>query len=339
LLPEHSRSDPVKTRLTVAVLIDKVVVVAKQKHLDWFHVGASTLRSVARERGFEDVFPTTEDWYLCPLCLDVLLTVEEFDTGELTVEHVPPKALGGKDLVLTCKVCNSHAGSSFDAEAHKQERLGQFLSGQGARPETAAFTMGGVTTRVEMHVLGRTGMLLTGIPKINNPADTSFIEGHMRSLSETRCTDFSFTIEPHVRYSPDRARVSWIRTAYLAAFALFGWEYILRPVLQPVRDQLMNPATVSLPLLSMYSPDGDPGRQELWIIKEPAKHRSLLVVSGRHGVFLPLPGDPRSLEEFARGLGARTGEPIHYAFSGDMFPWPSGPEHLLDQRVLTPPPE
>jgi hypothetical protein len=310
--------------------------VAKPKHIEWFSRGARTLRAVARERGIEDVFPTDEDWYLCPLCLDVLLTVEEFDTEQLSVEHVPPEALGGNELVLTCKRCNNDAGHRFDAEARKQQRLRQFLSGHSQQPETARFTVGDVTTKVEMDVVGQTGMFLVGVPKINNPADLERMEEHMRMLSETQSTDFRFTVTPQLRYFPDRARVSWIRTAYLAAFALFGWKYILQPALQPIREQLMNPSTITLPLLSMYDPNGDPARHEIWAIKQPTEHRSLLVISGQQGVFLPLANDPRSLEDLARSLGARTDEPVHYTFTGDMFDWASRPEHLIDQAPVTP---
>ena len=310
----------------------------KQKHLQWFYAGARSLRALARERGFEDAFPTGEDWYLCPLCLDVLLTVEEFGTGELTVEHVPPDALGGHDLALTCKACNSRAGSNFDAEAHKQERLWQFLGGQSGRPETAALTLGAITTRVEMHAMGPAGMLLISVPQINNPADLDLMEQQMRSLSQTGSTDFRFTVTPRLRYFPDRARISWIRTAYLAAFALFGWRYILQPALQPVRDQLQNPLAVTLPRLSMYNPEADAGRHELWIIKQPIEHQSLLVISGRHGVFLPLPNDARSVEELACTLGTNGDQAVRYEFTGDMLPWPSGPEHLLDPPPAAVPP-
>jgi hypothetical protein len=203
----------------------------------------------------------------------------------LSVEHVPPKALGRDELVLTCKRCNNDAGRHFDAEAHKQQRLWQFLSGQSQQPETARFTVGDITTRVEAHVTGQTGLFLMEVPKINNPADLERMEAHMRMLSETRSTDFRFTVTPQLRYFPDRARVSWIRTAYLAAFALFGWKYILQPALPPIREQLMNPLTITLPLLSMYDPNGDPGRHEAWAIKQPTEHRSLLVISGQQGVF------------------------------------------------------
>jgi hypothetical protein len=131
-----------------------------------------------------------------------------------------------------------------------------------------------------MHVTGQTGMFLMGVPKINNPANVERMEKHMSMLSETRSTDFRFTVTPQLRYFPDRARVSWIRTAYLAAFALLGWTYILQPALQPIREQLMNPSTITLPLLSMYDPSGDPDRHELWSIKQPTEHQSLLIISG-----------------------------------------------------------
>src|SRR5260370_42156106 len=120
----------------------------RAKHIKWFHQGAGTLRAVARERGREDyAFPTSEDWYLCPLCSDTWLTVEEFGTGELTVEHVPPEVLGGDDLVLTCKKCNNDAGGRFDGPAGEEQRIRQYLSGQSGDPETAALTVDGVTAR------------------------------------------------------------------------------------------------------------------------------------------------------------------------------------------------
>lgn len=302
----------------------------KQKHLEWFSTGARTLRAVADERRLGNVFPTGEDWYLCPLCLDGL-TVEEFATGELTVEHVPPKRLGGSDLVLTCKPCNSRAGTSFDSHAHKQERLERFLSGRsGGKPERASVTIGDVTTNVDMHVAGQSGLLFIEIPKINNPASTELMEQRMRELSKTPDAEFTITATPRLRYHPDHARVSWIRTGYLAAFALLGWNYILRPALRPIRDQLMNPAGITIPPLSTYIPEGNADRREIWIIKQPAEHRSILVVWGRHGVFLPLPNDPRDLESFAHGLGASTGQPVTFSLTGDSFAWPSRPEHLLD---------
>jgi hypothetical protein len=137
----------------------------------------------------------------------------------------------------------------------------------------------------------------------------------MQALSEARSTDYCLDVAaPKLRYVPDRARVSWVRSAYLAAFALLGWKYILQPSLDLVRKQLGNLSAVTLPPLSLYAPDGDPGRLEIWVIREPAEYQSLLVVAGRHSVFLPLPDDSRSIAELASGLGAPAEGPFTCAF-------------------------
>ncbi|HEX6353601.1 HNH endonuclease, partial [Actinophytocola sp.] len=262
---------------------------AKAKHRAWFYQGARTLRAVARERGFEHAFPSDEHWYLCPLCLDIIFTVDELDTGELSVEHAPPKALGGNEVTLTCRKCNNDAGTKFDAEAHKETRLRMLFSGQSERPETVALSFGDVTARVKMHVSGQSGTMFIGDPKINEPGTFERLSQHMRMLSETRNANIEWTVTPHLKYSPDRARVAWIRAAYLAAFSLFGWKYILRETLQPIREHLIDPSSATLPLLSMYDPKGDPNRKQVWLVKEPVGQRSLLVAWGRQIVFLPAP--------------------------------------------------
>jgi HNH endonuclease len=215
--------------------------VARQKHIAWFRQGARTLRAVARARGFEHVFPTDEDWYLCPLCLDVWLTVDEFDTGELTIEDVPPQSLGGRELLLTCRKCNNEAGSKFDAEAAKQQKIWDLFSGRRGGPVTSSLTISGVTVRGDMYVTGPTSMILMGVQRINNPANIKRAEEHLLAIGQSNAEQCRFTVTPHIRYSPDRARVSWVRTAYLASFALLGWNYILQAALEPIRSQLLNP--------------------------------------------------------------------------------------------------
>jgi hypothetical protein len=54
------------------------------------------------------------EWYACPLC-QTLFTIDELDTRNLTKEHVPPRSIGGREMVLTCRQCNNSAGATFDA--------------------------------------------------------------------------------------------------------------------------------------------------------------------------------------------------------------------------------
>lgn len=303
---------------------------AKQKHVDWFRQGARELRAIAHEQGKEHLLPSDADWYLCPLCLDGMFTVDELDTGRLTVEHAPPKSLGGREVALTCKTCNNFAGSKFDAEAQKQDRLQKFFSGESGVPEIGTLTFGEATTRVEMHINGHSSIFAAGIPKINNPTDLEVMEKKWDALHETQDTDSKFTFTPRIRHSPNRARVSWARTAYLTAFAIFGWKYILRSTLQPLRDQFINPSSITIPPLNMHIPDADQSRKEVWVIKKPIEHHSLLFIWGSQRIFLPAPNDTTSLEELSQRLNTRSAGPVHYSFSGDILSWPSRPEHVLD---------
>jgi hypothetical protein len=61
-------------------------------------------------------FKADQDVYICPLCGRGFLIQAVID-GTLTLEHVPPKSLGGKPLVLTCKDCNNDSGHSIDSAA------------------------------------------------------------------------------------------------------------------------------------------------------------------------------------------------------------------------------
>lgn len=309
---------------------------AEPGYVDWFTKGARTLRELARLRGLEGEYPTDEDWYICPLCSRAFTIDELVDraNGGLSVEHVPPKRLGGKRLVLTCRRCNTSHGTRFDAEAVAEDRIRRFNSGQSGASGRWLMTVGDLTARVDAEVAGE-GMRLMGLPQHTNPAHMARFVEHMMSMVRLRRGDFQFTLTPVRKYSPGHARVSRIRTAYLAAFALFGWSYILQPALVPVREQLANPATLTLPPLTVDDPDGEDERRVIWLIEEPVEHRSVLVLFGQHGVFLPVPDDARTLAQVADALAVDQPGGVSYSFTGKKFAWPAGPQHLLDPEPET----
>lgn len=62
------------------------------------------------------VTPEIDDVFVCPLCFQYF-TRECLNSDQLSLEHVPPKALGGKtkDCTLTCIRCNSDTGSQLES--------------------------------------------------------------------------------------------------------------------------------------------------------------------------------------------------------------------------------
>jgi hypothetical protein len=275
--------------------------------------------------------PDGRDYYACPCCRR-LFTREAAESGLLTEEHVPPAKLGGRALVLTCKDCNGEAGHSFDAHAVTRARSDDFARGRvtGDVLPTTAYAGGHPLRGTAGWTEG--GLRILGVDRQN---DERVRAAHMRALDGfaergDQRPDFSFTV--HTRFSETRARYSWIRSAYLAAFAALGWAYILRPVLQPIREQLTNPESEVLSTYMFRDPEADATTRRLLLVNEPEELRCLSVVIGEHGVFLPGVFDPLTMDELAHRFAARCDEnqQLHVTLNGKLVPWPSRAMYFLD---------
>lgn len=231
-------------------------------------------------------------------------------------------------MALTCRWCNNEAGTRYDAEAKKQEMLRLFLAGESTDPMRVEYTIGGVTNRGNMHLSGN-GALLLGVPQANNPADVERLAQAMDSLVDSG--GFRLDWRPTMRISSNHARVSWLRTGYLVAFAALGWSYILQPALDPLRAQFEDPVNITVPPLILHEPSADPLRREVHIVEEPSEQRSVVISIGRRLIFLPSIDDSRPLDELARALGVQqTSRRVQFSFSGKRLPWPRKPQYFLD---------
>ena len=71
---------------------------------------------------------------MCPICLERFSRERARKGREVTLEHAPPKTLGGVEMCLTCTSCNRSAGSSLDQAAALAHRIGEEQSaGHGVR--------------------------------------------------------------------------------------------------------------------------------------------------------------------------------------------------------------
>ncbi|MEV0117579.1 HNH endonuclease [Streptomyces sp. NPDC050844] len=303
------------------------------KRENWFREGALYFRQALEQIGLADRLPSFDSYYACPCCL-IALPFEAIAAQELTIEHVPPDGLGGKGMLLTCKRCNNESGRAFDVHAINRARIHDLLAGRGVnRPVRAVFLAGGIPVRGEVSSSGN-GWLMQGVPKQNNPAMVKAHDRALRSASERgEESSFKFTIAE--RFSPQHADVSWLRSAYLAAFAALGWRYILRPALDPIRVQLKESAPAELPAVIGFNPDVDSGTREIMIVHEPESLRSVLVAIGGYSVFLPDPWGSLTIEQLERGIEGLRDEfgKVDLTLSGQVAPWPLNPLYLLDKAI------
>lgn len=301
------------------------------KRLRWFDEGAPMLRLVAVRLGLAASLPAGEDCYACPLCLDIFVRQAAID-GELTEEHVPPKSLGGRGLLLTCGGCNNAAGSKIDAQAAHQREVVDFARGAAGAMVSVTIHADGVPLRGEARWTDR-GLEIFGVPQRNNPMKQA---EHLRTLDafvERGTPNPSVVITTKTHFEEVRVRLSWMRSAYMVAFAALGWSYILRDVMQPIRDQIVRPDERVLPTLMLRDPDAPPDKRGMLLVEQPDELRCLAVTLGEWTVFLPGISRPLTYQQLSEAVAeTRDGHSkVKFRLHGKEVPWPSRPTYAIDR--------
>ncbi len=283
----------------------------QRKKQQLFRLGAAAI---------ERLSPEYQGQYVCPLC-NILWFERAIDVGMLTLEHVPPASMGGKGIVLTCKRCNSPAGSSIDAALRMREdliQLGRGLHGHGGEYEgKAQVEFGGVRTNARLKLSGKN--LAIEVPqRLNNPARFEEQKSSMpRAATAAGAEPAQIRLHAPIRFKWRDAQVGDLKSAYLATFALLGYTFALHPRLEAVRQQIQHPGQEIIEGAWWIAPPELTVDPMLVVVREPfpcvlVRMRSALVV-------LPWPTSPpdfydRLRADFASGV---------VSFHGTEHAWPT----------------
>jgi hypothetical protein len=260
--------------------------------------------------------------YLCPLCLDWF---EDLD--DLSLEHAPPKSLGGRHMAVTCRDCNSRSGHTVDAELRHAETLYEFGSRSMTKPMPATARYGDVEQHSEV-IFGPDGLSIGGVAKQNHPDTAAAVTEVLRAAAGAK--DFSMTVSLR---TPDfrKAAIGWLRAAYLVAFAKLGYLYVLLAELDPVREQIRDP---DAEILSRYciTTSSPADERRIVLVEEPHDLASLAVLAGNRITLLPSPKRPGTYGRLAAlEVWPPTGE---QALSGHIKPWPTRPIYAFDRSAI-----
>ncbi|MFD9736241.1 hypothetical protein [Umezawaea sp. NPDC059074] len=302
------------------------------RRLRWFDDGAPRLRLVLDKLQLSDRLPADRDYYACPCCL-VAFPREAVAARVLTDEHVPADGVGGRRLLLTCDTCNNSSGTSFDSHAVRRSHVDDFVLGvANGRTHKVTSYIDGIPLRGTIERTKGGGLQIFGIPKQNDKKvmEAYFKKLHSYAQDDHPKPDHSFVV--HSRYDERRARISWIRSAYLAAFAGLGWKYIFRPVMKPVRDQLKQPNDEILPTYMARDINALSSGRRIMIVSHPPELRSVAITMGQYTVFLPAPFDSTTFEVLNKEICRRRdgGDALNVNIRGKTVPWPKFPTYFLD---------
>jgi hypothetical protein len=262
--------------------------------------------------------------YACPICQRELPEAA-LDSGELTLEDVPPAARGGRPLVLTCRSCNNVGGYTLDAHAARRDAIHRWQDailrreGEAHRRATVEIDGRQVTAHVRM-----ADNLITMVPdkRSNHPDAIAAVQTYLEDQAARGGGDgMKYVVTHDERYHPRLAWLSNLRAAYLAAFAKFGYTFAFHARLAGVRAQLLEPLN-DLKAVVRISTDDRADSPTLAFIEEP--FRAIGVHIGREVILLPWLGGPDD------AFKARTGATGRAQIKGHRIAWPRGLELVFD---------
>ena len=171
----------------------------------------------------------------CPICLSAFDQLDVVAGTEVTLEHAPPKSLGGAPICLTCRSCNNKA-SLIDHHAHLSAKArNEWAEGQGA------------PIVVDLFGHKRSYRFIPRDSDAPFPARKHLVRSgtiQLGSLPPKEHLDASKGMSFRIPQRDDFEFVSMIKSAYLMVFSLMGasgYKFAENVGLQPVREQIMNP--------------------------------------------------------------------------------------------------
>lgn len=279
------------------------------KRLAWFSKGVNALQ---RAR------PGAPKVYGCPLC------IRGYEKAEaLTVEDVPPRSVGGRPLVLTCGPCNHTSGYLLDANIRSGRDLQEMAA--GTREAPIKLTQGNHTISARA-TFGPGGLLIDGVPEKSDPKAREALSQQLDRVAASGSTGCDFTITLSYRHHSWREAVGWLRVAYLFAFAALGYRFIMRPELEPLREQFREPNESVVPEVMKRTNETSLG-DGIIFVHTPRELRSILVCLGCNLFFFP---DFNHASDFYERIKRQPETPETLTINGPCMDLPREPIFAFD---------
>jgi hypothetical protein len=182
--------------------------------------------------------------YICPICLDHFpaAALDQSIENPLSLEDAPPKSLGGKANILTCKKCNNTCG--YEIDKHLTERM-QELDHHKFLPNIeflAKFEIDGNTIQGKISIDENGTLTAYHMDKNNNPIK---LKDYINNAKKD--TIINLQIEKK-KVNPLNLQLALLKTGYLLTFEKFGYSFILDNSYERIRQQLRKPFELIYPL-------------------------------------------------------------------------------------------
>jgi hypothetical protein len=176
--------------------------------------------------------PENAEAYLCPLCLSNHLYILEdslYGSSLFTMDHYPPKSIGGTKTALVCQPCNSSYGGNLDHHIKTNLQVKGFFEGRSSFPITVSIKGEG-TYRIEGSIEKDRIFLLEHNKKSN------LIERWHAAEQIARANNEEYKINVTGTYpTAELVTRAYLKAGYLQFFIWAGYDFIFSHIAAKIR--------------------------------------------------------------------------------------------------------
>ncbi len=271
--------------------------------------------------------------YLCPICGRGYSEESAITGKELTLEDVPPRNMGGRGLLLTCKECNSKAGYKIDyhikSQLDLQDLAGIFMGQSGGGKSSGTMLIN--DERFPITVQRKDGCTeIKLIKKANDPTKVNNLKDFMTALSVNGGGDgLEFNINKTVKLDYRLLKIAFLKSGFLLVTAMLGYRYAFDKRLLIVREQISNPEKDLLGTCFWIEQGKAQPFPKRRIISVSDPLPLFLVTYDNGAVILPNPLSPTDIYAIIRKKWEKE-QSIN--FTGKIYEWPEKALMILDSH-------
>lgn len=257
--------------------------------------------------------------YMCPFCRR-LFSIESLNTKldeHLTIEDIPPKSVGWKKKILTCKTCNNSHGGIIDSHLPVVTNYKAFSNRTTNKSINIRLKFyENLQLNAELIYKGNDLFEIKTNPKLNNP---SSLDHFNFSLEKGGLREFQIQWKSG---NLKKAKLSIIRAAYLWGLCELGYAFILNPYFNNINEQLLDYSKNLIPPDSVITKKENQLKEGIYLFKmseEVSQYAiSMSIKSNEYVenviVFFPTPNDTeqRALSHLRDIISAKSKKAIQY---------------------------
>lgn len=283
-------------------------------------------------RNLSFYMPELANQFICPVCKSVIARGDlEQDPFKVSLAHIIPKSMGGRQVTLACAKCDQRIGGEYDWHLSQEKKQIEQL-----REEDGIYSKLKCGSGTYRAMFGFCNKSNNTVIYIKPPKHVPLPIWKERIDELVHLKNFSVAFDT---FDTQKRNISHIYSAFLLMFSKFGYEYVLSANVDPIREVFIgNYLSLKYHRLVVDLPERLVPKKipSIFILLEPRETRTFLITlpspKPNYAKCVFLPGFGKSGKEGYHNLVNLIGVESTLEAELELLPISSSSSHLSDIR-------